>query len=120
MIHDTHLLRFEQMRERLGREFPAFAVPEKGERSPLACGIHVDLAERTGMSTRQAKRFLHVWCRRPRYLEAIVTSTWRVNLEGRPVGIVWPEQRDMAINMLQRGGRGAMAALKRLEKEQFA
>jgi sRNA-binding protein len=115
MKDNTPRLGFPEMRERMAEAFPVFAVPEGAERSPLARGIHEHLAFEAGLSMKRVRRFLYVWCRRPRYLESIVRSTWRVDLMGRPAGLVLPEQRQVALRMLhQSNSRGARAALARL------
>lgn len=109
----THIGRatFNRVRVRLTGMFP-FAFPAEGvERLPLAIGIHRELAIQFGMSEHDARRFMEVWCDRPRYLAALVIKRFRVDLNGNPVGEVSDEHRQHALAVLEgRHSAGAAAA----------
>src|SRR5262245_19495710 len=77
----------------LAAKFPkCFAVPET-RRRPLKVGIDADcLAALSGTIRRtELIRALAMYCCSDGYLERVLTGAWRVDLEGKPAGVVTAE-----------------------------
>jgi sRNA-binding protein len=60
---------------------------------PLAVGIHGAILGDLGCDPRTLAYALNVWCRQPRYLNAICSHDLRFDLNGQPYGEVTAEQR---------------------------
>ena len=74
----------------LAAKFPkCFAVPDT-RRRPLKVGIDADLLAALGGSIRRTEliRALAMYCSSDGYLDRVLTGTWRVDLEGKPAGVV--------------------------------
>jgi ProP effector len=81
----------------LAEWFPhAFAVYER-RRRPLKIGVHVDILERTGgaIEPRELARALRYYTANTGYLRsASRPGAERVDLDGKPAGVVTPEQAE--------------------------
>jgi ProP effector len=74
----------------LAAKFPkCFAVPDT-RRRPLKIGIDADLLAALGGAIRRTEliRALAMYCSSDGYLDRVLTGTWRVDLEGKPAGVV--------------------------------
>jgi ProP effector len=74
----------------LAAKFPkCFAVSDT-RRRPLKVGIDADLLAALGGSIRRTEliRALAMYCSSEGYLEGVLTGAWRVDLEGKPAGVV--------------------------------
>jgi ProP effector len=74
----------------LAAKFPkCFAVPDT-RRRPLKVGIDTDLLAALGGSIRRTEliRALAMYCSSEGYLERLLTGACRVDLEGKPAGVV--------------------------------
>ena len=74
----------------LAAKFPkCFAVPDT-RRRPLKVGIDADLLAALDGSIRRTEliRALAMYCSSEGYLEHVLTGAWRVDLEGKPAGVV--------------------------------
>src|SRR5262245_19631238 len=82
----------------LAARFPeCFAVPET-RRRPLKVGIDADcLAALSGTIRRtELIRALAMYCCSDGYLERVLTGAWRVDLEGKPAGVVTADDEQHA------------------------
>src|SRR5262249_48838970 len=79
---------------RLMQSFPA-AFVRSGPRKPLKLGIHDDLVA-AGFATREISYGLGSYCNNYRYLIAMTEGAVRVDLEGRPAGIVTADEAAIA------------------------
>jgi ProP effector len=74
----------------LAAKFPkCFAVPDT-RRRPLKVGIDADLLAALGGAIRRTEliRALAMYCSSEGYLERVLTGAWRVDLQGKPAGVV--------------------------------
>ena len=74
----------------LAAKFPkCFAGPDT-RRRPLKVGIDADFLAALGGSIRRTEliRALAMYCSSEGYLEGVLTGSWRVDLEGKPAGVV--------------------------------
>src|SRR5215468_2102312 len=74
----------------LAAKFPkCFAVSDT-RRRPLKVGIDADLLAALSGSIRRTEliRALAMYCSSDGYLEGVLTGAWRVDLEGKPAGVV--------------------------------
>jgi ProP effector len=74
----------------LAAKFPkCFAVPDT-RRRPLKVGIDADLLAALSGTIRRTEliRALAMYCSSDGYLEGVLTGAWRVDLEGKPAGVV--------------------------------
>jgi sRNA-binding protein len=74
----------------LAARFPkCFAVPDT-RRRPLKVGIDADLLAALSGTIRRTEliRALAMYCSSDDYLDRVLTGAWRVDLEGRPAGVV--------------------------------
>src|SRR5215475_5002632 len=74
----------------LAAKFPkCFAVPDT-RRRPLKVGIDADILAALGGTIRRTEliRALAMYCSSDGYLERVLTGAWRVDLEGKPAGVV--------------------------------
>jgi ProP effector len=74
----------------LAARFPkCFAVPDT-RRRPLKVGIDADLLAALSGTIRRTEliRALAMYCSSEGYLERVLTGAWRVDLEGKPAGVV--------------------------------
>ncbi|CAM3826018.1 ProQ/FINO family protein [Vreelandella rituensis] len=60
----------------------------KGHTQPLKVGIHEDLAAKEPWSNKLIRRALASYVNLPRYLKAMREGSTRIDLEGRPAGVV--------------------------------
>ncbi|MEC9482336.1 MAG: ProQ/FINO family protein [Halomonas sp.] len=60
----------------------------KGHTQPLKVGIHEDLAAREPWAEKLVRRALACYVHLPRYLKAVREGAGRVDLDGRPAGVV--------------------------------
>jgi sRNA-binding protein len=82
----------------LAARFPeCFAVPDT-RRRPLKVGIDADLLAALSGSIRRTElvRALAMYCSSDGYLERVLTGAWRVDLEGKPAGVVTAEDEQHA------------------------
>src|SRR5262245_11626870 len=74
----------------LAARFPeCFAAPDT-RRRPLKVGIDADLLAALSGTIRRTEliRALGMYCSSDGYLERVLTGAWRVDLEGKPAGVV--------------------------------
>jgi ProP effector len=71
-------------------KFPKCFAMQDTRRRPLKVGIDADLLAALGGSIRQTEliRALAMYCSSDGYLERVLTCAWRVDLEGKPAGVV--------------------------------
>jgi len=77
----------------LAARFPeCFAVPDT-RRRPLKVGIDADILAALSGTIRRTEliRALAMYCCSDGYLERVLTGAWRVDLEGKPAGVVTAE-----------------------------
>jgi sRNA-binding protein len=74
----------------LAARFPeCFAVPDTSRR-PVKVGIDADILAALSGTIRRTEliRALGMYCSSDGYLERLLTGAWRVDLEGKPAGVV--------------------------------
>src|SRR5262245_12199567 len=82
----------------LAARFPkCFAVPDT-RRRPLKVGIDADLLAALSGTIRRTEliRALAMYCSSDGYLERVLTSAWRVDLDGNPAGMVTADDEQHA------------------------
>jgi ProP effector len=85
----------------LARKFPkAFCQPPK----PLKIGITNEIrsSKKSWESDPQLGPAIEYWVNQPEYLAACIACVDRIDLQGKPCGMVWPQEADYARNVLQR------------------
>src|SRR5262245_23961760 len=90
----------------LAARFPeCFAVPDP-RRRPLKVGIHADILAALSGTIRRTEliRALAMHCSSDGYLERVLTGACRVDLEGKPAGVVTAED--------ERHAKGKRAGIK--------
>jgi sRNA-binding protein len=71
---------FRQMRKELQARWPFLF--DKEHPVPLAIGVDVDVARRTGFDRKRVCKFLAYWTHRTKYLNALEHYDHRVDLDG--------------------------------------
>lgn len=80
----------QQALEELKARYPkAFTQPP----TPLSINIHAQLLSAYIGSRTTIKCVLRFWCKQAAYHEAVLRSSYRVDLEGRPADSITNEQR---------------------------
>lgn len=105
--------------------FPKSFALHRSRCRPLKIGVHTDIAlALTGVVTRkELNHALASYTTNPGYLRQLLTGAWRIDLNGRPAGVVAREEEQHAKLMLQQmaerearrkaAKRGAPAAAKK-------
>lgn len=71
------------------------------EPTPLKIGIREELiAACPDLSKRSIRRALKKWCRSNPYLKAVAEGVTRIDIYGRPAGVVTSEQQAHAMTRL--------------------
>jgi ProP effector len=88
---------------------------------PLASGIHRVLAEQTGAPIPVVKLVLAKLTRRNAYLAALSAGGPRYDIDGRPSGMISPDEQQAAVKALQRRlVRSPQAMARRKERKTAA
>jgi len=87
---------------------------------PLASGIHRVLAEQTGAPKPVLKLALAKLTRRNAYLAALSAGGPRYDIDGRPSGMISPEDQQAAVKALQRRLVRSPQAMARRKKRKIA
>src|ERR1700760_4410450 len=87
---------------------------------PLASGIHRVLAEQTGAPMRVLKLALTKLTRRTAYLTALGAGGPRYDIDGRPSGMIGPDDQQAAVEVLQRRQVRSPQAMARRKERQTA
>src|SRR5689334_10800822 len=87
---------------------------------PLASGIHRILAEQTGAPKPVVKLALTKLTRRNAYLAALSAGGPRYDIDGKPCGMISPEDQQAAVKALQRRLVRSPQAMARRKERQTA
>lgn len=101
-----------QLQKRFPNAFPKNPAPKL----PLKLGISKDLiaqAEAMSLSEPELLEAIKVWCQGSRYWAAMTKDAPRVDLEGKPEGIVTPEQAARARSLLSASRRAKRPQAKK-------
>ena len=87
---------------------------------PLASGIHRVLAEQTGAPMRVLRVALAKLTRRKAYLTALGAGGPRYDIDGRPSGMISPDDQQAAVEALQRRLVRSPQAIARRQERKIA
>lgn len=93
--------RYRTIRAVLADRFPGITASGSKHKAPLKVGVYFNLID-AGIDPLEAELFLRCYCAGPKYLRAMTTGAWRVDLQGRRVEQVTEFQAKHAAWLLAR------------------
>lgn len=111
-----------RMRAKLTELFPRCFAGKRQPKRPLKINIHLDILERQPLLLRRHVRLaLADYTGGATYLREMIVGAERIDLDGKPAGIVTAEAAEMAIQSLQRmeennRTQAARAAARKIEQ----